>query len=208
MIGAHYCVCTLPLSILKTLDIDCALEKKHAFQGMRMASVYKLGWESPRFWEKHYHIYGGISFPKQTVDLVWYPSNGLFGKTGIILSGFNLEHDDFSDGSPTAFGALPTMQAKFDASRAAVEVLHPGHGKSLTKPIYVSWKQIPYSLGCFAMNGMPSAKPAYDELNQPDGCLFFAGDYLSHIVAWQEGAALSAHRAISGIATHMQNSQA
>jgi monoamine oxidase len=202
---ADYCVCTLPLSILRTLDTDCSPEKKQAFTGMKLASIYKIGWEAPRFWEKHYNIYGGISFPKQTVDLVWYPSSGLFTKTGIILSGFNFEQNDFSDGSPTAFGALST-QGKLDASRAAVEILHPAHGKSLTKPIYVSWQKIPYSMGCFAMNMVPAAKPAYDELNKPDGRLFFAGDYLSHIVAWQEGAALSAHRAIEGIASHMRNS--
>jgi monoamine oxidase len=53
---------------------------------------------------------------------------------------------------------------------------------------------------------MPSAKPAYDELNKPDGCIFFAGDHLSHIVGWQEGAALSAHRAIHGIAEQMRSS--
>jgi monoamine oxidase len=137
----------------------------------------------------------------------------LFTKTGIILSGFNFERnefsfgrDDFGDDSPTTFGALPTMQAKFEASRAAVEILHPGFGKTLTKPIYVAWQKIPYSLGCFAFNMAPAAKPAYDELNKPDGRVFFAGDYLSHIVGWQEGAALSAHRAIDGIAAHMRNS--
>ena len=205
-IEADYCICTLPLTILQTLDFDCAREKKLAFSGMKLASLYKIGWESPRFWEKHYNIYGGISFPKQTVDLVWYPSNGLFTKTGIILSGFNLEQNDFSDGSPTPFGALPTMEAKLEASRAAVEVLHPGYGKSLTKPIYVSWQKIPYSLGCLAFNMMPSAKSAYDELNKPDDRIHFAGDYLSHVVGWQEGAALSAHRAVRGIAEHMRSS--
>ncbi len=202
-IEADYCICTLPLSILKTLDIDCTPEKKHAFSGMKMASLYKIGWESPRFWEKQYNIYGGISFPKQVVDLVWYPSNGLFTRTGIILSGFNFEQKDFADSSPTPFGALST-QEKLDASRAAVEILHPGHGKSLTKPIYVSWQKIPYSLGCFAMNMMPETKPAYNELNKPDGRIYFAGDYLSHIVGWQEGAALSAHRAIHGIAEEIR----
>ena len=204
-IEADYCICTLPLTILQTLDINCSAVKKQAFAGMKLASLYKIGWEAPRFWEKHYNIYGGISFPKQTVDMVWYPSAELFSKSGILLSGFNFEFNDRGDGSPTAFGALPTVQAKLDASRAAVEVLHPGHGKSLTKPIYVSWQKIPYSLGCLAINMVPSAEPHYEELNKHEERLFFAGDYLSHIVGWQEGAALSAHRAIDGIAAHMRN---
>ena len=170
-----------------------------------MSAQYKIAWEAPRFWEKQYNIYGGISFPKQTVDLVWYPSNGLFTKTGIILSGFNFEQKDFADSSPTPFGALST-QEKLDASRAAVEILHPGHGKSLTKPIYVSWQKIPYSLGCLAMNNMTGAKSAYSELSKPEGRYFIAGDYVSHLTGWQEGAALAAHRAVKGIEEHMQSS--
>jgi monoamine oxidase len=34
---------------------------------------------------------------------------------------------------------------------------------------------------------------------EPDGPIVFAGDHVSHIVAWQEGAALSALRAVSQI---------
>ena len=38
--------------------------------------------------------------------------------------------------------------------------------------------------------------PGYERILQPDGPIFFAGDHTSHIVGWQEGAALSAHRAV------------
>jgi len=219
---ADYCICTLPVSILRDLDSDFSLEMKQAFSALRMASLFKIGWEAPRFWEKDYNIYGGISFLKQPVDLVWYPSNGLFTKRGILLSGFNFETNDGANsssltpraddpsfsaiGTPTEFGKLPSMEAKLEASRAAVELLHPGHGKSLAKPIYVSWSKIPYSLGCLAINGGgPSITSAYAQLSQPDGRLFIAGDYVSHLVGWQEGAALAAHRAIAGIAAHMKH---
>jgi monoamine oxidase len=96
------------------------------------------------------------------------------------------------------------VAAKLAASRAAVETLHPGHGKDLTKPIYVSWKHIPYSLGCAAANHGPEAQPAYDQLSKPDGRLLLAGDYISRQVAWQEGAVLSAHRAIGALVGHMR----
>jgi monoamine oxidase len=203
-IEADYCICTLPITILDTLDTDFSSAKKQAFKGMRMASLYKIGWESPRFWEKKYNIYGGISFTQQTVGLVWYPSARLFSKTGVILSGFGFENQDFGDGAPTPFGAL-TTEGKLAASRAAVETLHPGYGQSLTKPIYVSWQKIPYSLGCFALNMVPTTKPAYKELSEPDGRYFIAGDYVSHLAGWQEGAALSAHKAVKKIAEHMRN---
>ena len=137
--------------------------------------------------------------------MVWYPSSKFFSKTGVILSGFDFEQQDWGDGAPTEFGAL-TTEGKLAASRAAVETLHPGHGQSLAKPIYVSWQKIPYSLGCFALNRMPSAQPAYEELSKPEGRCFIAGDYVSHLAGWQEGAALAAHRAVKEIAEHMRSS--
>ena len=41
--------------------------------------------------------------------------------------------------------------------------------------------------------------PGYETLLQPDGPIIFAGDHVSHIVAWQEGAALSALRAVQQV---------
>ena len=97
------------------------------------------------------------------------------------------------------------MQAKLDASRAAVEKLHPGRSHLLTKAVYVSWSEIPYSLGAFANNRHTECDAAYAQLEKPQGRTYFAGDYLSHLVAWQEGAVLSAHHTIERIASQMQS---
>src|SRR4051812_492915 len=78
--------------------------------------------QSPRFWEREYNIYGGISFFKQTVDLVWDPSGRLFSFHGVFIAGFYFEADDA--GVPTEFGRLDSMAAKLKASRADVEKLH------------------------------------------------------------------------------------
>ena len=212
-ISADYCICTMPIPILAKTKNNFSPEANRAFTGMSMAAAYKIAWESPRFWEKENHIYGGISFLKDTVDLVWYPSAKLFSPTGVLIAGFNIERNEagfgktFGDSAAglTPFGALPSIEAKFDASRAAVEALHPGRSKLLEKPIYVSWLKIPYSLGCFANNRVPSSAEAYRQLDKPEGRTYFAGDYLSHLVAWQEGAVLSAHRVIDRIATKMKS---
>jgi len=200
-IKADWCICTMPISVLAKTKNNFTAETQKAFTGMSMMALYKIAWESPRFWEKEYRIYGGISFPKQTVDLVWYPSDKLFSPTGILVAGFNAERDD--KGQPTPFGAL-TREGKLDASRQAVDKLHPGKSSLLTKPIYISWEKIPYSLGCFANNHLESSQPAYGQLDKLEGRTLFAGDYLSHLVGWQEGAALSAHHAIERIASAMR----
>lgn len=99
------------------------------------------------------------------------------------------------------------MEAKLAASRAAVEKLHPGHGAGLQKPVYVQWGQIPYNLGSWVSIQRLTTDyyvGPYRELIVPDDRIFFAGDHCSHVVGWQEGAALSAQRAISMIVDHMK----
>ncbi len=45
----------------------------------------------------------------------------------------------------------------------------------------------------------PPVNPGYETLIEPDGPIIFAGDHVSHLVAWQEGAALSALRAVGQV---------
>ena len=197
-ITADYCICALPLSIARTLDADFSPAVRKTIDGVSYDSAYKVAWESPRFWEKENGIYGGLSYLQQTVNVVWYPSARLFSERGIVVSGYSVENG-------TAFGKLPTMQAKLDASRQAVELLHPGHGKDLSKPVYISWGQIPYNLGAW-ISGFGHAGPgSLDVLLAPDRRVYFAGDHTSHLVGWQEGAALSSYRVINQLGARIQN---
>jgi monoamine oxidase len=197
-IEADFCICTLPVPILRGIPNDFSNATRQAIEEWSMVKQYKIGWQAPRFWERENHIYGGISFSNQTVDLLWYPSDRLFSSHGVLIAGYNYETDDA--GAPTDFGRLGSMAAKLAASRTSVEKLHPGHSKDLTKPIYVSWAAIPHSLGSYANTHLDSAQPAYRQMHQSEGNIFFAGDYLSQIVGWQEGAALSARRVVGEIA--------
>jgi monoamine oxidase len=203
VLEADYCICTLPLPMLRDLPGDFSSECRQAFRGMPMVTQYKIGWQSPRFWEREHNIFGGISFLNQTVDLVWYPSDRLFSSHGVLISGFNFEAHE--SGAPTAFGRLGSIEAKLRASKMAVEKLHPGRSGLLTDPVYVSWPSIPYSLGSFANNHLESSQDAYRQLHQPEGNIFFAGDYVSRIAGWQEGAALSAHHVVAQIAARARS---
>jgi monoamine oxidase len=126
----------------------------------------------------------------------------MFSKRGVLVSGY-------SDERGTNFEKL-TMAEKFAESRKSVERLHPGHGQELEKPVYVGWGKIPYNEGSWVNSYGPgderprprmnfagsAASEGYETLIEPDGPIYFVGCHVSHIVAWQEGAALSARRAI------------
>lgn len=198
VIEGDFCICTLPAPVLSRIPNDFSHAARQAIRGWSMINQYKIAWQSRRFWERQNNIYGGISFLDQVVDLVWYPSDRLLSSHGILIGGYNLETD--SAGEPTAFARLGSLEAKLAASRASVEKLHPGHSAELSKPVYVSWRLAPYSLGSFANTHVESAQPAYLQMHRPEGSIFFAGDYLSRLVGWQEGAALSARRVVGEIA--------
>jgi monoamine oxidase len=189
-VSADYCVCALPLTILKTMDTDFSPQLKAAIAGCSYDCAYKIAWESRRFWEQQSNIYGGLSFLRQPVDTVWYPSASMFSETGIILGGYGIENG-------SEFGKLPDVEAKLAASRHSIELLHPGCSQELKNPVYMSWGQIPYNLGSWVSGAEIGAPAGYEVWTQPQGRIFLAGDHTSHIVGWQEGAALSAHRAVN-----------
>jgi len=202
---ASYCICALPLSVLKETQNDLSPRVVSAINQVAYAAGYKIAWESRRFWEQENNIYGGISWlstgpislEASVLANVWYPSGGMLSEKGVLVAGYGTESGEF--------GRLPSMEAKFEASRAAVEKLHPGRGKELAKPLYVSWAKIPFSVGSW-IRGDGYHEGPYKEFLNPDDRVYFAGDHCSHLTTWQEGAALSAQRAVEMIARRVRES--
>jgi monoamine oxidase len=197
-VHADYCICAMPLTIVKTLDADFSPAVRKAIDGCGYDSAYKVAWEAPRFWEKESGIYGGLSYLQQTVGVVWYPSARMFSDRGVIVGGYSIENG-------TAFGKLPSLEAKLEASRQAIELLHPGHGKDLSKPVYINWGQIPYNLGAWISGFGHAEAGSLDVLLGPDRRVYFAGDHTSQLVGWQEGAALSSYRVINQLGARIEN---
>jgi monoamine oxidase len=189
-IEAKYCVVALPFEILKKIPNDLSPEFKNAVDGSTPFGFYKVAWESRRFWERNYNIYGGISYLAEAPNTVWYPSASLMHPTGILVSGYGEEQN-------TPFWAM-TMEQKFEASRASVERLHPGHGKELNNPVFCGWRRVKWNEGSWVRTYGGGAD-GYKVVIEADGPIYFAGDTVSQIPGWQEGAALSARRAVSMI---------
>ncbi len=220
-IEGDYCICAMPLTILKKTPNDFSAPYKKVIDECTYASAYKIAWESRRFWEQDYNIFGGLEFVNVGCSPIWFPSAGMFTPRGVLVSGYTDEMRSNLQGL--------TLEQKFAESRKSIERLHPGHGKELEKPMYVTWGKIAHNEGSwistygpgqqrvqeFNLNqqtgGMrhPAAAreetlPGYETLIEPDGPIMFAGDHVSHIVAWQEGAALSALRAVGQVSDRVK----
>ncbi|HKD26223.1 MAG TPA: NAD(P)/FAD-dependent oxidoreductase [Xanthobacteraceae bacterium] len=193
-VEATYCIVTIPLKVLAPIDTDFASMHRAAIHGIQYGNAIKIAWQSRRFWEIDDEIYGGISWVKGPTALVWYPSDRLFSQKGILLGGYAIRTD--------ADALAPeSLQQQFELSRAAIEGLHPGHSRELEKPMAITWSKVPYSLG-IAARYQTARDPNYAVLSEPDGPFYFAGEHLSHVGAWQEGAILSARRAINMMDEH------
>jgi monoamine oxidase len=193
-VDADYCVVTIPLKVLLAIDNDFAATHRAAIRDIEYGDAVKIAWQSRRFWEIDDHIYGGISWVKGPTALVWYPSDRLLSHKGILLGGYATRNE-------VDALASRSLEEQFDLSRAAVEGLHPGHGHELEKPMAIAWSKVPYSLG-IAARYTTDNDPRYAVLSEPDGPFYFAGEHLSHVGAWQEGAILSARRAINALERH------
>jgi monoamine oxidase len=193
-IEAAYCIVTIPLKVLEPIESDFSSPCRAAIRGIEYGNAIKIAWQSRRFWEIDDQIYGGISWVKGPTALVWYPSDRLFSQKGILLGAYvsRVQGDELA-GKP--------LREQFELSRAAIEGLHPGRGRELEKPMAIAWSKVPYSLGIGARY-QTDHDSNYQALGEPDGPFYFAGEHLSHVGAWQEGAMLSARRAINMMDKH------
>jgi monoamine oxidase len=190
---ADYCICTIPLPVLSKIPSDFAPRVKSAIAAAEYHHGTKVAWESRRFWEQDDFQYGGLGWTDQASELVWYPSGGIGEKTGILVGAYSIGFS--GPAAPPKYAAM-SFDERFAVSRGVIEKFHPGHGKELTKPFTVSWMQTPYSEGVAVGWKDEQRATDYAELCKPDGAFYFAGEHMSYINAWQEGAALSAHEAL------------
>lgn len=196
---ADYCICTLPLPILSRIPNDFSAAKRDAIAS---APAYqhsvKVGFESPRFWEREDNIYGGLAWTDRPNENVIYPSGGFNQPKAVLVPAYCAGWTRADN--PDAFAALSHAE-RLRLSRESIEALHPGKSRLLTKGITVAWGLTRYSEGVTAMwpGGPMNPKdrgPLYQELLRPEGPIVFAGEHLSYQPAWQEGAASSAHAAL------------
>jgi monoamine oxidase len=194
-IEAKYCIVALPFEMLKKIDNDLGPECKDAVMKSTASGYFKVAWESRRFWEQDYNIYGGLSWLGQGLSPLWYPSANLQAETGVFVSGY-------MEAQGTPFFSM-SLEEKFAESKKSVEKLHPGAGKELTNPIYCGWREMKWNEASWIRN-WGNGRQGYNALVAGDGPYYFAGDTVSNVNAWMEGAALSAKLVVQKISDRVK----
>lgn len=185
-IDSDYCICTIPATVLRNIPNDFSTGHANEISNFAYASAAKIAFQSRRFWEQDHNIYGGISWTNQPITQIWYPNNGYGQQNGVVVGSYI-----FGGGAGTAF-ANQTPPDRITSTVSQADRVHPNFGTETVggaNGISVAWPKVPYQLGAWGIS-TPST------LLTADDNIFFAGEHLSILQGWQEGAILSAYHAI------------
>jgi monoamine oxidase len=177
------CICTIPATVLKNIANDFSAAHQSEINGFLYSSAGKVAFQSRRFWEQDHNIYGGISWTTQNITQIWYPNSGFGQNNGILVGTYifgGAAGTNFSNQSP---------QQRIDTAINEGSNIHPEIRVEATRGISVSWPKVPFQLGAWG-----TSRPA--TLLTGDDNIYFAGEHLSILQGWQEGAILSAYHAI------------
>lgn len=185
-IDADYCIVTIPAPVLRSIPNDFSNAHQSEIAGFQYSSAVRIAFQSPRFWEQDHNIYGGISWTDQDITQIWYPNHGFQQSNGIVLGAYI-----FGGAAGNSFTNM-APQSRIDTTLTQAANVHPEMATQAQNGISVAWQKVPFQLGAWGISN-----PAV--LLTPDENIFFAGEHLSILPGWQEGAILSAYSAIDGI---------
>ena len=178
-VDADYCICTIPLPVLSSIQKDLSQPVQSAISAATYDGAGKIGLQfKRRFWEQDDEIYGGRTWTDQEIGQIIYPSYGYNGSKGILV-GYYM---DFKR----------TMRERPPAERQQMALeqgvrIHPQYSTEFESAFSVSWPRVPWSRGSWRSE-TAAAHKALSALHQPDGRVYFAGDYMTDMSSWMQGA--------------------
>ena len=185
-IEADYCACTIPLPVLATIDADFSPDFKRAIASFSYSAAGKIGLQfKRRFWEEDDGIYGGATRTDQDIAQIIYPSTGFNGRKGVVI-GYYIQDQrarGVGERSPNERLALALEQG---------ERIHPQYRQEFESAFSVAWHRVKWSGGSWASFGGGTRRDDQSTLRKPEGRVYLAGDHVSNINAWMQGAFESA----------------
>jgi len=193
-VDADYLITTIPLPVLNGLQKDLSQPVQAAIAAANYDGAGKIGLQfKRRFWEEDDDIYGGRSWTDQEIGQIIYPSHGFKGQKGVLV-GYYL---DF----------VKTMRERPPAERQRLALeqgarIHPQYTTEFETAFSVSWPRVPWNRGSWRSEA-PAALQALAALRESDGRVYFAGDYMTNMSSWMNGAFQSAREVATAIHTRV-----
>jgi len=222
-----YVICAIPFSILRTIDI------KPMFSSTKMQAIKEVNYGnaqksilncSRRFWEDQ-GIHGGGSYTDLPVTTIWYPSHPIKqsadtnksttfgGKTGdpgdpgdpgVLLASYNFNLDAVRLGSMSDEDRLEKIKENIEE----VHGLQKGTLDSIvTDSKTQQWNDDPLFRGAFCYFTPEQKKLFSWEMTKPEynNRIFFAGEHVSALHRWMQGALKSGMEAANALVRSESN---
>jgi monoamine oxidase len=189
---ADACICTIPLPVFARLKTNLPPAFMAAAANAVTKAAGKVGWQAERFWERDANIYGGISWTTDTIDQIWYPSSGYLSAKGMLTGGY------MRGKQAIEFNAKPVAE-RLALARAQGEKLHPGYAKYVERGVAIGWENMEFQRCGWIDEEDPTFGAISAVLAQPQGRFHMAGDQITFLSGWQEGALVAAHHAVTAI---------
>ena len=184
---ADYCVCCLPMSVLKMIDVNLSPETAAVVADSGHNGSAKMGLQMKRrFWEEDDGIFGGHIFGRSLeLGEFSYPSNDYFTEKGVLLG--------FYGNGATADMIDKPIQARIEHVLTQASKVHPQMREEFESAYCIWWDKIEYSHGAYARR--PDVE-GLEQLSKADGRIYFGSAGVSTRPAWLEGAIASAWRSV------------
>jgi monoamine oxidase len=191
---ASYCICTLPLVLLKDVTLDASPALRDAIRNVAYASAGKIGIQfKRRFWEEDEGIFAGITKTDLEISQIVYPSYGFLGRKGILIGYYH------TGTNAAKMGDLTPAERQARAI-AQGSLIHPQYRQEFETAFSIAWQKVRYSNGSWAqISEEMRTGDTYRTLLRPDRAVYLAGDYLTYANAWMQGAFQSARAVVSSL---------
>lgn len=198
-------VCAVPFSVLRTFDINPIFSsiKMQAIKEVNYGNAQKTAiYCNRRFWEEQ-GIIGGGSYTDLPVTTIWYTSHYQKAKSvndpGVILGSYNFNLDAVRLGNMTE-------EERITKIKRDVEEVHGLPAGALDNIVTAyktqNWNSDPLFRGAFCyftpeqkkLFSWPMVLPEYDKR------VFFAGEHVSALHRWMQGALQSGMESANALA--------
>ncbi|HEX4815509.1 MAG TPA: flavin monoamine oxidase family protein [Nonomuraea sp.] len=187
---ADYCIATLPPHVLARIPHNLGPEVTAALRRPAPIAAGKIGLEyGRRWWELEDRIYGGVTETDLDITHIWYPSHDYHAEHGVLVGYYNTDRD------AELYAALTPDDRRRRALTQGKKIHGEKYRQNLLSSVSIAWERQPHIQGGWVR--WPDFDSSFTLLQRPAGRVYFAGDWLTHLIAWQAGAMESARGVVT-----------
>ena len=188
LIAADAVICTIPFSLLPSLEITPALSapKQAILVQMEYTKATKVVFKTrSRPWERE-RLSGFAQL--DSMAEIWSPRRHDQGDGGVLQL--------YQQGQGAVVMDSMTKPDRLAAAADTIERVFPGAADVIEETFEHSWQKDPWARGAYGILAAGQTYAWKEHLSRPEGRLYFAGEHTSlEYAAWIEGAVRSGHRA-------------